>query len=212
MKRKDLHTIAPKLSEISLKKIGYEIPKNYFDFIEDAVIAELKAEYFLKKGNKKAFKTSDNYFDSIEDIVIAKLKAEAIHNNNNNNNNKGTIIPENYFQTIKDKVLAEIKTVPKVISLKSRFIKFAAPIAIAASLLLIFVVNKNSKTVTFDSLASSEIETWIDNGGMDIDALSIVSIYPDIELNNEIYSASLSDDEVLEYLNEEYLDEIIFEN
>ncbi len=207
MKRKDLHTIAPKLSEISLKKIGFEIPKDYFDFIEDAVIAELKAEYFLKKGNKKAFKTSDNYFDSIEDIVIAKLKAEAIHNNN-----KGTIMPENYFQTIEDKVLTEIKTAPKVISLKSRFIKFAAPIAIAASLLLIFVVNKNSKTVTFDSLASSEIETWIDNGGMDIDALSIVSIYPDIELNNEIYSASLSDDEVLEYLNEEYLDEIIFEN
>ena len=206
MKRKDLHTIAPKLSEISLKKTGFEIPKNYFKSIEDAVIAELKAENFLKKGTKEVFKTSENYFDFIEDIVIAKLKAEAIQNN------KETTIPENYFQTIEDKVLAEIRTTPKVISLKSRFIKFAAPIAIAASLLLVFVLNKNSTTVTFDSLASSEIETWIDNGGMDIDALSIVSIYPDIELNNEIYSASLSDEEVLEYLNEEYLDEIIFEN
>ena len=88
MKRKDIHKIAPKLSEIPLKKTGFEIPKNYFESVEDAVISELKAETLLKKGNKEAFNTPNNYFDSIEEIVITKLKAEAIQNDNE------TTIPE----------------------------------------------------------------------------------------------------------------------
>ncbi len=206
MKRKDIHKIAPKLSEISLKKTGFEIPENYFESIEDAIIAELKAKTLLEKGTKETFKTPENYFDSIEEIVISKLKAEVIQNNTE------TTIPRDYFDTLEDQVLSKIKTTPKVIFLKSKFIKFLAPIAIAASLLLVFVLNNNSTTVTFESLASSEIETWIDNGNIDIDALSIASIYPEIELNNEIYSASLSDDEVFEYLNEEDLEDIIYEN
>ncbi|WP_372792649.1 hypothetical protein [Lutibacter sp.] len=206
MKRKDIHKIAPKLSEISLKKAGFEIPENYFESIEDAIIAELKTETLLKKGTKETFKTPENYFDSIEEIVISKLKAEVIQNNTE------TTIPENYFENLENQVLSKIKTTPKVIFLKSKFIKFATPIAIAASLLLVFVLNNKSKTVTFESLASSEIETWIDNGNIDIDALSIASIYPEIELNNEINSASLSDDEVFEYLNEEDLEDIIYEN
>ena len=206
MKRKDLHKIAPKLSEISLDKSGFEIPENYFDSIEDGVIAELKSENLLKKETTETFKTPENYFNSIEDMVLAKLKATAIQNNTE------STIPKNYFDTLEDQVLSKIKTTPKVISLKSRFIKFAAPIGIAASLLLVFVLNNNSTTVTFESLASSEIETWIDNGSIDIDALSIASIYPEIELNSEMYSVSLSDDEVLEYLNDEDLENLIYEN
>ncbi|WP_299523155.1 hypothetical protein [uncultured Lutibacter sp.] len=206
MKRKDLHKIAPKLSEISLEKVGFEIPENYFDSIEDAVIAELKSENLLKKETEKTFKTPENYFNSIEDIVLAKLKAAAIQNNTE------STIPKNYFDTLEDQVLSKIKTTPKVISLKSRFIKFVVPIGIAASLLLFFVLNNNSAPLTFESLASSEIETWIDNGNIDIDALSIASIYPEIELKSDIYSSSLSDDEVLEYLNDEDLENLIYEN
>ncbi len=206
MKRKEIHKIAPKLSEISLKSVGFEIPENYFESIEDAVIAELKAESFLKKGTKEAFKTPENYFKSIEDLVLSKLKAEAIQNTNETN------IPKNYFDSIEDKVLNKLKKEPKVISLKSSFVKFVAPLAIAASLLLVFILNNNAKTVTFDSLASSEIETWITNGNIEIDALSIASIYPEIELNDEIYSTSISDDEVLDYLNDEDLEDLIYDN
>jgi len=206
MKRKNLHKVAPKLSEIALKKAGFEIPKNYFDAIEDAVIAEITAENFQNINNRETFITPQDYFDTLEAIVLAKLKASAIQNTNK------TIIPKNYFDTIEDSVLNKIKTKPKVISLKNKFIKFTVPIGIAASLLLVFVLNNKATTVTFESLASSEIETWIDNGNIDIDALSIASIYPEIELTNEIYSDSLSDDEVLEYLDDEDLEGIIYEN
>ncbi|WP_456379594.1 hypothetical protein [Lutibacter sp.] len=206
MKKKDLHKVAPKLSEISLKKSGFEIPSTYFETIEDGVIATLNAEKFSFIKPKESFQTPKNYFNSIEDIVITKLKAEALNTKNSNT------IPENYFETLENKVISEIKTTPKVISLKSRFIKFAAPIAIAASLLLIFILNNTSTNVTFASLSSSEIENWIDNGSIDIDALTIASLYPEIELNDEIYSDSLSNEEVLEYLYQENLENILYEN
>lgn len=175
MKKEDLHKIAPKLSKIQLDEIGFELP--------------------------------ENYFNTIEDIVIARLKAEIVQNDYDK-----TKLPENYFDSIEDRVLTKIKTSPKVISLKSKIVKFAVPIAIAASLLLVFILNDNSNTVTFDSLEISEIENWIENGTIDIDASNIASMYPDIELNIDYFSSSISDNEFLEYLYEEDLEEIIYEN
>lgn len=206
MKKNNLHKIAPTLSNITPSKTGFDIPENYFESIEDAIIAEIKVEKFQKKINKNTFKTPNNYFDSVEDLVITKLKAEALKSTNNNE------ISEKYFDSIEDTVLKEIRTTSKVKSLKINFAKFAAPLVIAASIILIFILKNNSKTITFDSLAQSEIENWINNGNIDIDAFSIASMYPEIELNNEMYSASISDDEVLEYLYEEDLGGIIHEN
>jgi hypothetical protein len=207
MKKEDLHKIAPKLSEIQLDKTGFEIPENYFETVEEGVIAELKAKNLPKKITSEIIKLPKNYFNSIEEIVIARLKAEVVQNNNEHN-----ILPNDYFDSIEDVVLSKIKSKPKIISLKSSILKFVVPIAIAASLLLIFILNHNSNAVTFDSLAISEIENWIDNGIIDIDASSIASMYPDIELNNDYFSSSISDTEVLEYLYEEDLNEIIYEN
>jgi len=208
MKNKDLNKIAPKLSVISLSKTGFEIPKNYFDTVEDAIIAKLKADNLQNKINSKTFKTPKNYFDSIENIVIAKLKAEVILDKNENLDT----IPIDYFETLENKVISKIKATPRVISLRRKFIKYVAPIAIAASLLLVFVLNNTPATVTFDSIASSEIESWIDNGNIDIDALSIASLYPEIELNDEMYSNSLTNEEILDYLYEENFEDIIYEN
>jgi len=208
MNKKDLHKIAPKLSELSLKKPGFEIPDKYFDTIEDAVFAELKANELQKKSIKKTFKTPDGYFNSVEDIVITKLKAEAIQTENEHT----TEIPKDYFSSVDETVFSKIKSETKVISLNNTLTKIISPLAIAVSLLLIFTLNTNQNSITFDSLAASEIENWIDNGNIDIDALSMESLYSDIEINSDMYSASLSDDEVLEYLYEENIEEIIYEN
>ena len=206
MKKNKLHKIAPKLSEISLKKSGFEIPDNYFETIENAVLSELNIDEIDFKISKKTFTTPENYFESIEDIVIAKLKSEVIHKNIESS------IPKNYFDSIEETVLTKIMASPKTIQLKTRFIKFIAPIAIAASLLLVFVLNNNSTNVSFDSLTLNEVENWIANGSIDYDALSVASMYPEIELKNEIFTISISDNEVLDYLYEEDLEAIIYEN
>jgi hypothetical protein len=208
MNKKDLHKIAPKLSELSLKKSGFEIPDKYFDTIEDAVFAELKADKFQKKSQKETFKTPDDYFDNVEDIVIAKLKAEAIQNKNIYN----TETPKDYFNSVDETIFSKIKTETKVVSLKNRLTKIIAPLAIAASLLLIFTLNNQEKSITFESLATSDIENWIYNGNVEIDALSIASIYPNIEISDIIYTSTVTEEEYIDYLNSEDLELIMYEN
>ncbi|MFK5957687.1 MAG: hypothetical protein QM495_02340 [Lutibacter sp.] len=208
MKKKDLHKIAPKLSEISLKKTGFEIPNKYFDTIEDTVFTKLKIENLQKYSTKKRFKTPENYFNSVEDIVIAKLKAEAIQIEN-----KSTLeVPKDYFNSIDENVFTKIKSEAKIISLKNTLTKIIFPITIAASLLLIITLNTNKDLISFGSLATTDIENWIENGNIDIDDLTIASIYSDIELNNDNYALSISDEEVIDYLNNEDLELIIYEN
>lgn len=206
MKKETLHKIAPKLSEISPNNTGFVVPENYFGLIEDEVLAKYLVENIKYKQKDNAFKTPENYFDTVEDLVLTKLKAEALQND------EKTVISKNYFDSIEDTVLNKIKSKTKVFSIRRSITKYIAPIAIAASLLLILILNNNSEAPTFDSIATTEIENWIYNGNVDIDALSIASIYTDIELDIDNFSASLSDDEVLEYLNNEDLDELIYEN
>ena len=43
-------------------------------------------------------------------------------------------------------------------------------------------------------------------------SINISALYSEVELNNEINSTLLSDDEVLNYLYDEDLNEIIFDN
>ncbi len=207
MKKKKLHKIAPLLSEISPKKSVFKIPDNYFDSVEDVVSAKIKSLHFDKIIATETFKIPENYFDTVEDILIAKMKAEALQTYKNDS------IPKTYFDTIEDTVLNRIKKKSKVISLKTRIIKYAAPLAIAASLLLLIILNNNDdNTITFDSLATSDIEESIEDGFIDIDAENLATIFSDFEINDTSLMASLSDDEVLEYLSNEDLGEIIYEN
>ena len=206
MKNKKLHKIAPILSEISLKNNPFVLPENYFERIEDEVSAKIKSQNFKNILSDQVFKTPENYFESLEDVLISKLKAEALQHN------KLETIPKSYFDTIEDAVLMKIKENLKVVSLKSRISKYAVPLAIAASLLLLIILTNNDNTITFDSIATSEIEESIENGLIDIDAENLATIFSDIEITENNLVAALSDDEVLEYLSNEELDEIIYEN
>ena len=116
-----------------------------------------------------------------------------------------------YFDTIEDRVLNKVKAPKAVFSIKI-FTTYIAPIAIAASLLLIFILNTNQKTITFDSLATSEIEQFIDNGFVDINSESLALAFSSVEIPTNIMSATISEEEVLDYLYTEDLEAIIYEN
>jgi len=206
MNKNDLHKIAPLLSKIPLNKTQFEVPKKYFETIEDAILAKTMAENIPSSHSKNTFKTPHNYFDSIESIVISKLKSESIHGNNNK------AVPDNYFDSIEDNVFNKLKSSSKGNFIKVQFLKYVAPLAIAASLLLVFLLNNNTNSVTFDSLTFTEIENLINEGSIDIDEFNISALYSEVEFDNEINSTLLSDDEVLDYLYEEDLDEIIYDN
>jgi hypothetical protein len=194
-----------KLTKSQIKTSGFKVPIDYFDEIENDVISKLNTEKFSKRNN---FNVPNDYFNEVEDIVVAKLKAEAIQKND------ATIIPDNYFDKIEDKVFNKLKSEKKskVITLK-KFTKFIAPIAIAASLLLLVYLNTTSKKYTFDSISTAAIESYFENGGNDVDVLSIASLYTEDELKNEeIFDSTVTDSVVVNYLSEENLEEIIYEN
>lgn len=203
MNKKEVHKMAPTLSKIALKKHGFSIPDAYFNTVEDGVFAEINASKLNAK--KVNYKTPDTYFDTVETIVITKLKAQTLQEGASNS------IPKNYFETLEDQVLTKIKTTSKVRTLK-KISKYVAPIAIAASFLIIFMLNNTTDTITFDDLATSEIEEFIDNGMLYYDAESLATIFPEVTLEDTNYITTLSDAEVINYLNENDLEALLLEN
>jgi hypothetical protein len=71
-------------------------------------------------------------------------------------------------------------------------------LAIAASLLLFFIVNYNNNEYNIENVATSEIDTWIEEDLITLEAYQIAEVFSDVNLNEEIDS---EDEELLEYLN-----------
>ena len=203
MKKENKHSNF-KLTKSQMKNSGFKVPMDYFDEIENDVISKLNTEKFSKKNN---FNVPNNYFNSIENIVVTKLKAEAIQKK------ETTIIPDNYFDEIENHVFHKLKSEKKskVITLKN-LTKIIAPIAIAASLLLLVYLNTTTKKYTFDSLPTAAIENYFENGENDVDILSMASLYTEDELEDSTININLSNTAVENYLSEEDLENIIYDN
>ena len=155
---------------------------------------------FLKHnfGDKKSFTTPDSYFDEVEDNFFMKLKEESLPKGNS------FTTPNNYFESLEDTLLNKIqdKKELKVISLKSRILKFTSYAAAASVVLFIvlnsFVFNTNN-SVTFDSLNESDIEFWIDNE--DIFTGDLATVYKDdLESANALFFTEIQDEQIEDYL------------
>ena len=158
------------------------------------------------KSLKTGFVVPNEYFESFENKLISKIHL-GIKNTND--------IPEGYFDTIEDRVFEKIKKEEsKVISLKSRFVKIAAPIVVAASILLLITLqlfNRNQEDL-FANLETSEIETWIINGDLDLSTFEITSVYSDANFENlELYD-SYSDDDLIKYLDDIDIESLLLTN
>ena len=182
-----------KLDILKTQGTGFKTPEAYFDTLEDEVMLKLAAEKFPKK---EGFTVPTNYLENVEESVFNKLNefkaSEEL---------KGDI-PKGYFNSIEDRVFEKLKeekiSQPKVIPLRSRFVKILVPIAVAASLLLVFIINYNNDKITIENVASSEIDTWIEDDLITLDANQIAEVFSDVELNIELNN---DDQELLEYLN-----------
>jgi hypothetical protein len=172
---------------------GFRTPEKYFENLEDEILSKIAAGKFPKK---EGFNLPASYFEKIEDDVFLKLDEDKI------TKSLKTEIPEGYFNTIEDRVFNKLKKdnliQPKVIDLRSKLIKVFTPLAIAASLLLFFIVNYNNNEYNIENVATSEIDTWIEEDLITLEAYQIAEVFSDVNLNEEIDS---EDEELLEYLN-----------
>ena len=186
---------------------GFKTPKGYFNSVEDEVFAKLITE---KLPEKEGFSMPKNYFETIEDKVLQNITQEKLSEKVNFE------VPKGYFDTIEDKVFEKIKNEdlkqqPKIIDFKSRVIKVLPPIAIAASLLLFIVLNYNSNNgkYTMEKVASSDIETWVDNNLITFESEEIAEVFSDVSLEEELNS---EDEELLDYLNGMDVESIFSDN
>lgn len=206
MKTKKLHKIAPTLSSIK-KDTGFQVSENYFQTIEDGVFAAISEKKLVNIKKSENFKVPDNYFENTEDVVLTKLKSELLENKNNS-------IPENYFENLEDRVFTKLNKKQKVISFRKNTLKYVASFAIAASLALIFILNPSKKgsEITFDSLETSEIEQLIQNGLIEVNSVTLSSAFPDFEVDNSLNNNSISNEDLLNYLDSENIENLLIEN
>lgn len=191
------------LKHIKFKENPFKIPKGYFDALENDVFAKIKSENFPKK---EGFSSPPRYFKNVENNILTKISEDK------NEEKSGFAIPENYLETIEDKVIAKIsndKRPVKVVAFKSIFLNRVLPFAVAASLLLIIYINYNNKTTSFDSIASTDIERWIEADLVTLDTYEIAEVYKDTQIENQDIFA---EDELEEYLNGTDVESLLYEN
>ena len=97
-----------------------------------------KSEAFLKSvlQNSTGFSVPKDYFDTAEDRFSSFLIEKELPEET------GFFVPENYFQTVEKSILKKtgFKKEVKVISLKSKFLKYI-PVAAVASVALLLSIN-----------------------------------------------------------------------
>jgi hypothetical protein len=200
-----------KLKHIKPTENSFKVPKGYFDTVEDAVLAKLSAE---KLSDKEGFSTPEIYFENIEDSVLERIKKERSSQSAlPANKQTGFSIPENYLNTVEDTITAKLNDDTKqvkVINFRTVLLKRIVPFAAAAVLLLVYI-NYNPKTTSnsFDTLALSDIEQWIENDLITFDSYEIAEVYNDTELEN---ATIFDEDELVEYLDGMDIESLLLEN
>ncbi|MGB0879042.1 MAG: hypothetical protein ACPGTO_00570 [Polaribacter sp.] len=58
------------LNKKTNRDVGFSVPQNYFENLEDAVLVKLAEDHFVKT---KGFEVPDSYFDTLEDTILAKV-------------------------------------------------------------------------------------------------------------------------------------------
>ena len=159
-----------------------------------------------KDSPKSGFTIPKGYFDGLEEELMAKVVTEELPHET------GFNIPTAYFNSVEQQIIEKVTDKPKtkVIDFKELLLKRVIPIAAAASLLLFFVFNFNKKTVYINNVASTDIENWIDQGLIDVDAYEIAEVYNDINLNNNTFITS--DDDLFNNLNGDEIETYLLEN
>ena len=161
-----------------------------------------KSEAFLKSvlQNSTGFSVPKDYFDTAEDRFSSFLIEKELPEET------GFFVPENYFQTVEKSILKKtgFKKEVKVISLKSKFLKYI-PVAAAASLALFLSINyftsSTSSEINFDTLEQTDIENWIvENSNELSDKDFITLLHNEISNENDFALTDLQNDAIEEYM------------
>lgn len=151
----------------------------------------------LNNIKSTGFKIPENYFDSFEDNLLKRLEEKEPLASIKTS---GYTVPKDYFNTVETAIFNKLNTKEKpVISLKSRntFYYFAG---IAASFVLLFsLVFNNNKSITIDTLETSNIEGYLFQEDYTNDELATLFINNDIS-ETDFINITITDETLDQYL------------
>jgi len=160
------------------------------------------SESFLKSvlQNSAGFSVPKDYFNTAENRFSSFLVEKELPEET------GFSVPENYFQNVEKSILKKtgFKKEAKVISLKSKFLKYI-PVSAAASVALFLSINyftylDNSK-INFNTLERTDIENWIVENSNELSDKDFVAIlHSEISNENDFALTDLQSDAIEEYM------------
>ena len=160
-----------------------------------------------KEENIPNFKVPESYFETFEERLFSKMAEESFPKN------AGFKIPEQYFEKLDSRILKAVaasEKPKKIIPLFPRkYFGYAA--AIAASLVIGFTLfNTKRNTSQLDSLQLAAIDTYIEEGNLNMDLYDLTSYIededvPDIDLDAKYFSDSSLKEYLLENIDTETL-------
>ena len=158
----------------------------------------------MNKNNKNPFKTPEGYFDSFEDNLMEKLS----EGNSTIPKDNAFKVPENYFETFNDRLAHRLNNETKVVQLYPVKKIIVAVASIAAVAIVFLSLNWNTTdTVSFTDLANTDIEAYFENNEFELSPYEIAEVIP--VTNTDVFdmlNASISEENMLDYLNENITD------
>jgi hypothetical protein len=173
-----------------------------------------KSEAFLKSvlQNSAGFSVPKDYFKTAEECFLSFLIEKEIPEET------GFSVPENYFQNVEKSILKKIglKKEAKVISLRSKFLKFT-PVAAAASILLFLSINYLTSLqvseINFDILERTDIENWIVENSNELSDKDFVTLlHNEISNENDFAFTDLHNHAIEEYMINLEESSLLYEN
>jgi hypothetical protein len=159
-------------------------------------------------SDKSGFKLPENYFENFENRLFNKIESETLPKET------GFKAPNRYFENLEDSVLQKLHTQEKshkLISLNPRMTLIYLT-AIAACLVIIVttLIENESIVRQMESIKTGAIETYIDEGYLDLENDEIFALFDNEDLNNINFESDLFSEESLEdYLLENNIEETI---
>lgn len=160
------------------------------------------------KDSKKtnSFKTPDGYLEGFTVRIMDKLAMDEKFGSK-----KAPFkVPDGYFDGFNERIAQEtIQKQPKVVQLKTYSTYLLVAASIAAVFILVTVIigtggnGNNPAEMTFDDLASSDIEKYFEINDLDLTTYEIAEIIPVDQLEvGDLQENPFKEDAVIDYLND----------
>ena len=155
------------------------------------------------KKYKEGFDLPKDYFEEFENRLFNRINIESLPKNS------GFKVPPGYFNDLDKKIVSSVEesNKTKIISIVSKKALLYA-VSIAACAVLIFsLINFNNEVMTLSDIDLTTIETYIEEGNLELTNYDLTSLLTEEDLNEltieeNIIPVELIEDYLLDNIND----------